>query len=60
MTYCKQQIPWDFYIVNDITLDSDINIGYIYILKRKRELHKNYYNRILKLEELKNEETSKL
>lgn len=55
MTYCKQQIPDDFYIVTDLPIDLNPNIRYIKVLRSKREIHTRYNNRILRTEKQSNE-----
>lgn len=53
MTYCKQQIPDEFYIPTTEQLPSDLigNINYTNAKRQKDHLHKLYYERCEKLRE---------
>lgn len=55
MTYCKQQIPDDFYVVDPLQKPIELkeNLEYIKVLKDKQKLHELYHKRILELEKLK-------
>lgn len=57
MTYCKQQIPDDFYIVTDLPIELNYNMRYIKTLRIKREIHTRYNNRILRTEKQSNEQS---